>query len=121
MKKIKIIRFMLLSFIVFVLSCERRDYLNNSRFHVEGLTNAPRTEVKVVIGSVVYSKGKTNELGYFRLGGPESDNSEKFLIFERKIKSFSVNDARIKLSSDSSAIVLPYKVSYIKFNHILLQ
>ena len=98
------------------------EYSNDARIFVEGKvvsSNAEGVQIKLSSGDIQISETKSLSDGTFKLGGPGTTGG-KTLSFDRKIKSFSSNDAECRLSYDSLVLILPNK-TYFKFAQISLE
>ncbi|MDR2207019.1 MAG: hypothetical protein LBE36_12790 [Flavobacteriaceae bacterium] len=118
--KIKILGLVAIGFLLSSGECGP-EYEDNTRIYVEGKTNVGNVPV-ILQRSIffVVSKSTTKSDGSFGLGGPGITDSVE-VTFNRKIKSFSTGTLGCKLSYDSMEIILPEKITYVKFNQIELE
>lgn len=100
------------------------DYVDNSRIFVEGKITKAGTPVandSIILYSelISLSKGVTKQDGTFKLGGAGT-NAEKYLRLGKKIRAINTSVPGCMIVYDSTAVMIPENISYVKFNNIEL-
>lgn len=112
-----------LSFLLILLSC-RNESTDRPRAYIEGKIisqniDLKKFKLKIVSNEIVTGETLLKSDKSFILSGPVAEEGFRLQSSE-KISSFSSENRQLTLSEDSLNIIVPSKITYLKFNHMTL-